>query len=300
MQETMCFIGQFLVFEDAEKVVNTISGSNINAKQIERICHLYGESLEQKILQDIDIEGYEVVSAEKKEELHYVSIDGSMYLTREEGWKEIKLGRIYKDSDIISVNENRNQLTDSQYVAHLGSPKDFIKKLEYKISDLKNKVFICDGAKWIWNYIDLYYPDNVQIVDYFHAKEHLCEFAQKVHTKEEQKKQWIEKTSEILINQGVNPVIEILEEFEKSKQRDALLNYYIENRKRMQYHEFKEKNYLIGSGAIESAHKDVLQQRLKLSGQRWTKQGLQQMANLRVCYKSNNSKIITKMAQRVA
>lgn len=54
----------------------------------------------------------------------------------------------------------------------------------------------------------------------------------------------------------------------------------------MQYHVFKEKGLVIGSGAIESAHKDVLQKRLKLSGQRWTKKGLQQIAQLRVAYKS--------------
>ena len=54
----------------------------------------------------------------------------------------------------------------------------------------------------------------------------------------------------------------------------------------MQYHIFKEKGLIIGSGAIESAHKDVLQKRLKLSGQRWTKKGLQQIAQLRAAYKS--------------
>ena len=104
----------------------------------------------------------------------------------------------------------------------------------------------------------------------------------------------------MLINQGVNPVIKIIEDLNQSQVRDTLLNYYRENQKRMQYHDFKVKNYLIGSGAIESAHKDVLQKRLKLSGQRWTKAGLQQMANLRVCYKSNNSKLITQMCQMSA
>ena len=179
MQETMCYIGQLLVFEEAEQVVNTLSGSNINAKQIERVCHFYGNSLEEKNLHDIEVMNYEVVSPKAKEELHYVSIDGSMLLTREEKWKEIKLGRIYKHNDIVNINKERNQLIDSQYIVHLGNHIDFIKKMEIKISDIRNKVFICDGAKWIWNYVDLYYPESVQILDYFHAKEHLCDFAKK-------------------------------------------------------------------------------------------------------------------------
>ncbi len=300
MQETMCYIGQLLVFEEAEQVVNTLSGSNINAKQIERVCHFYGNSLEKKTLHDIEVMNYEVVSPKAKEELHYVSIDGSMLQTREEKWKEIKLGRIYKHNDIVNINKERNQLIDSQYIVHLGNHIDFIKKMEIKISDIRNKVFICDGAKWIWNYVDLYYPESVQILDYFHAKEHLCDFAKKTFKDDLEKEHWIEKTSEMLINQGVNPVIKIIEDLNQSQVRDTLLNYYRENQKRMQYHDFKVKNYLIGSGAIESAHKDVLQKRLKLSGQRWTKAGLQQMANLRVCYKSNNSKLITQMCQMSA
>ena len=56
----------------------------------------------------------------------------------------------------------------------------------------------------------------------------------------------------------------------------------------MQYQIFKEKGLVIGSGAIESAHKDVLQKRLKLSGQRWTKKGIQQVAQIRVAYKAIN------------
>ncbi len=67
----------------------------------------------------------------------------------------------------------------------------------------------------------------------------------------------------------------------------------------MQCHQFREKGLLIGSGAIESAHKDVLQEKLKLSGQRWTKEGLQQMAKLRTTYKSKQwDKVInlTKIA----
>ena len=68
----------------------------------------------------------------------------------------------------------------------------------------------------------------------------------------------------------------------------------------MEYHKYIEKGLLIGSGAIESAHKDVLQQRLKLSGQRWTIKGFQQMAQLRVVYKSNNKHRIRELALNVA
>jgi len=68
----------------------------------------------------------------------------------------------------------------------------------------------------------------------------------------------------------------------------------------MQYHKFKEQGLQIGSGAIEAAHRNVLQQRLKLSGQRWTMKGLQQMAQLRTVYKSGNQHRIIDMVKMAA
>jgi hypothetical protein len=211
-----------------------------------------------------------------------------MYLTREESWKEIKLGRIFEQEDIVRASKNRTVLSNSRYVTHLGASKDFLPKMEYHIEGLKNKVFLADGATWIWNWVEDTYPDSVQIVDFFHAKEHLCEFANSFFKEREQAKQWIDLHGSILINKGVSPLIKALEELKGSKglakQREQLLNYYRKNEQRMQYHTFKKKGLLIGSGAIESAHKDVLEQRLKLSGQRWTMKGLQQMVQLRVVY----------------
>jgi hypothetical protein len=286
-QEVMCYMGQHLVFKEAEEVINSLTGAAINAKQIERICHYYGNSLEQEKHNHIEVIGYQEVSKEQSEKLHYVSVDGSMYFTREQGWKEIKLGRIYKDEDLIKVSKNRCELFDSTYVAHLGSSKEFLPKMEYHIEKIKNKVFIADGATWIWNWVEDTYPNCEQIVDFFHAKEHLCEFAKDYFKDQNQKDQWIEKQSKIMLSKGISPVIKILDNLpNKTKKLRQLTGYYKNHEKRMQYHLFKEKGLLIGSGAIESAHKDVLQKRLKLSGQRWTKKGLQQMAQLRVAYKS--------------
>ena len=286
-QETMCYMGQHLVFKEAEEVINTLTGAQINAKQIERLCHHYGQSLEDNLLCDIEVNGYQEVLPEESLKRHYVSLDGSMYFTREDDWKEVKLGRIYKEEDIGEVSKGRCELQDSTYVAHLGSSKDFLPKMEYHIEKIKNKVFIADGAKWIWNWVEDTYPDCEQIVDFFHAKEHLCEFAKEYFKDKNYRTKWIDKQSEVMLNKGISPVIETLDKLSKKTEKlRQLIKYYKNHEKRMQYHLFKEKGLQIGSGAIESAHKDVLQKRLKLSGQRWTKKGLQQIAQLRVAYKS--------------
>lgn len=94
--ETMCYIGQHLVFKESEEVINNLTGVTLNAKQIERVCHCYGQSLEQEQLNNIEVIGYQAILPTDSENLHYVSVDGSMYFTKEEDWKEIKLGRIYR------------------------------------------------------------------------------------------------------------------------------------------------------------------------------------------------------------
>jgi hypothetical protein len=72
-----------------------------------------------------------------------------------------------------------------------------------------------------------------------------------------------------------------------AKVKPTLIQYYKSNSKRMKYKTFKENGWLIGSGAIEAANRHVVQQRMKLSGQRWTIPGAQQLLNLRMAHKSN-------------
>ncbi len=186
-QETMCYIGQHLVFRDAEEVLNNLTGANINSKQIERVCHQYGQWIEEEDNRIISKAIYKEYDPQKANELHYVSVDGAMYLTREESWKESKLGRTYQLKDIVEVSPKRTELTKSTYVTHLGDYKEFISKMDYHLENLNNIVFIADGARWIWKWIKQHYPDSLQILDYYHSKEHLCEFAKLYYQRPKQK-----------------------------------------------------------------------------------------------------------------
>jgi len=305
-QELTCYVGQQLVFEDASNMLESIKGVFINAKQIERVCHLYGQQLEDIHQSEVQHEQAKEYPNSEQDKSHYVMVDGGMFLTRKEGWKEVKLGRIFCSENAIKVNKDRGMITESQYVAHLGTHKDFFSKFEYYLDKLPNPIFISDGAKWIWNWVDDFYSDSIQILDYFHAVEHLCDFAKDYYSCEKNRIKWIETQKKLLLKDKVKTVIENIsmmktsnnDELENTKRK--LLNYYQKNTKRMMYNTFRKKGLLIGSGAIESAMKSVLQQRLKLSGQRWTKKGFQNVANLRVVYKSNQWERITDLVQKAA
>jgi len=227
--------------------------------------------------------------------------------TMEDKWKEAKLGRIFKANDNFEISDNpRGIITNSTYVSHMGIHKEFFQKFEYFLDGLKSLVIIAGGAKWIWNWADDFYADATQILDFYHAKEHLCEFAANYFVKTDQRSQWVEEQCKVMLEDDVGKVIEVLKQLPESpnkkteKQKHNLIKYYHTNKKRMRYCAFLKRGLQIGSGAIESAHRNVLQQRMKLSGQRWTKKGFQQVSNLRAVYKSNNWARISNLAKMAA
>jgi Uncharacterised protein family (UPF0236) len=304
-QEMMCRFGQSVVFEEASSLINSLTGCNFNAKQVERVCHLYGGLLDEKLVESIESGHSKVYSEAEKLELHYAMIDGAMYPTKskEEPWKEMKLGRLFKKSDLLPFSESRNFITKSTYVAHLGEAKDFFPKFEYEVESLKNLVFINDGGTWIWKWVESSFPNSIQILDYYHAKEHLCEFAKEYFLEEEQRKKWIDNQCEALLNKTPEVVVEAIKSLSYQKKTEQskvkLINYYTTHLKRMQYKTFKEKGLLIGSGAIESAHR-VYQQRFKLSGQHWTKKGLQETIQLKSVSESKLWNKVTDIARNAA
>ena len=272
-------------------------------KQIERICHHYGEEFEKDFINGSLVEespGLKTSDADHA----YVMFDGGMILSRdrEHAWKEFKLARIFKQSNHVrDVSKDKNMITKSVYVSHLGSSDAFLKKIEPYTEYLgyKKMVFIADGATWIWKWIDDLYEDSVQILDYYHAKEHLCQFAVSHFPDPKKRSDWIKKMEKLLLNDDVAKVIAHLEKLlkaaKKQKIKDDLLRliqYYKNNEKRMKYKTFRDNGYLIGSGAMESAIKNVIQQRLKKSGQRWTVDGAQQVGNLRTLFLSDMHKVV--------
>ena len=92
----------------------------ISSKQIERICHYQGEQIEKTIKEKVQT-GVDKIYPDN-EGLYYVMMDGSMYLTREEKWKEMKLGRIFKATDNFEISK-QSQSTTNKFLL-LSLPKN--------------------------------------------------------------------------------------------------------------------------------------------------------------------------------
>ena len=169
----------------------------------------------------------------------------------------------------------------------------------------KKLVFITDGALWIKNWITETYPDATQILDLYHVKEHLARFAELAHFTPFEKRKWLEQQAERLKQGGFRKVVDSIQAFtlpslSAREEQGKLINYLLENEYRMQYKDYFERGLFVGSGAIEAAHRTVVQCRLKRSGQRWSIAGAQNMLNLRVEFMSDRWDKVVNLIQNSA
>jgi len=300
LKEKLIYIGQSFCYENGSEAANILLELETNDTEIYRLTDGMGEQLNDQVDQGEyhDIESVENLNTD---ELIYCQVDGSMLLTREEKWKETKLGRVFKDSSILPQSADRQWIRKSEYIAHLGEHKGFEQKMSQLLdqySDLNERlVFVNDGAIWIHNWIKAEYPKSTQILDFYHAMTHIIQYAKLIIKDKAKLKKWQEQTSEGLKDGGYSYITERIEQLcAKTKtQRDEkakLLGYLKRNESRMNYNQYLKRGLLIGSGAIESAHRTVLQTRLKKAGQRWSKVGLKRLINIRVLNKSGHWNMI--------
>ena len=312
-----CLVGQAAVFDEAETMLAELLQVSLSAKQIERVCHHFGHLLDDAPSETEDeapsASEPEAEADERRRAPVYAMVDGSMVLTREAGWKEIKLGRVFTaeaheparvlrqvlekvddvDAGQPGTQRRRGRILESVYTAHLGPYTDFLPKWERELTGVASQalVFIADGAAWFWDWASEAHPEAEQILDYYHAKGYLARFAKVYFKDKSERAAWIECQEKRLFADQVEVVIEEIEQLrhrgvEDLVERGKILSYYRSNQTRMRYGRYRARGLLIGSGPIEAAHRNVIQQRLKLAGQRWTQPGAQQVANLRVLRKS--------------
>lgn len=297
MQELSCYMGQEEVYEQSSELLRKYLRVSVPAKQIERLCNTYGEAIETSL--------YEEGLDEQVQEEVYAMADGSMVFTREEGWKEVKLGRIFAPEAHYQASTNRNGITHSTYVADFTSLHSFTDKMESCIPTRSHLIFLADGAKWIWNWVSSTYPQATQILDFYHAKEHACEFAALQFLDQAQRKQWIDQAETYLKEDQLDLLLETLLHLKTQtpkaeKARKNLISYYWNNYERMQYKTFRENGWLIGSGPIESAHRTVIQKRFKRAGQRWIRHNAQKVMNLRAANLSDKWDLLIQTFRNAA
>jgi len=225
--------------------------------------------------------------------------DGSLLPIRgDEPWKEAKVGVTYRHD----VETNRPIRGSERYCAVVGTVANFAPVLEEllvaeRIDEVRTIIWLGDGAPHNWTLADQIAADAVQILDWFHAVEHAVDCGKVLLDEDSPLLPFWKARAETLLEQGnpeafIRELMDCIPEVGRRNKREALkaiddlVRYYRANAHRMKYRLFREYGFPIGSGAVESAHRHVLQCRMKRAGQRWSLHNARRMAHLRAAYRT--------------
>lgn len=288
LQSHMLEFSSQLPFAQAASLLNTaLPHAAVCSSQNQRLTQHFGNLAQIEAL--LEEPGFTLDPPKEDESpsVLYVQTDGGQLRT-DEGYRETKVGRIFSAAHLVkksSDNEKvglRMALSHSDYIARLGGHSEFTARFDKLIEHHQRQslgarvVFISDGAEWIRNWTASH-RDALPILDFFHAAEHLADFAKLAFgAQNPMTSAWISDRHQALKKGQLLQVIRTIGNLRKDlsedgqKQANQLIRYYFKNRYRMKYDQYQQAGLCIGSGAIESAISVLVQQRCKLVGQRWT------------------------------
>ena len=225
----------------------------------------------------------------------------------EEGhFREVKTGVLLLPEERVETSPGRRWVVRRFLVSCLGDADAIFHRLYAQLRELgwlganTMVVIVGDGAEWIWNRAP-WFIHRCEILDFWHALEHAWDFARLRYGEgSQQADQWVRQIACDLKAGKVEPVITRLKRLRpKSPQLreslDSLIRYYSENASRMHYDEYLRLGYGIGSGAVESAHKQVVHARLRQAGMRWSEAGARRLLALRLLLLNDNWSLLDRL-----
>lgn len=297
-------------YREAEETLSRVGHIFMSASSIwqcsqewaERLCQQ--QAIEQARANAVPSRGHSQPGEDRHDTRMGISADGWMLNIVGEGWKEVKTGTVFE----VVISEGPDEVTGElleqaeaegcTYVAHLGGPQDFGQKLwaeatQRRLPAAYEKVFVADAARWIWGLCEDYFPEAEQIVDWYHAKQHLHAAANLLHGEgTDEAHRWVQNHKTALYQGRAAHIARLLEQAAQPLPRDRAdkvlseAGFFCNHQRRMRYLEYRERGWPIGSGSIESGCKQF-QMRLKGPGMRWSRPGARRMLALRASVMSN-------------
>lgn len=223
-------------------------------------------------------------------------------------WREPKLLIIY-----LVAQDGHSDRTFSPFIdGTLKGPDAIFWLLDYYLSKLNigksdRVLFVADGARWIWKRVGAFMsslgvaPDRYdELVDFYHAVEHLGKIANlQKGWKPAQRKRWVTKYRRLLLKGAITDVLEEIRRVCRGRRRKKLnteRNYFVKNRSRMHYAEIRQKGLPIGSGAMESAIRRVVNLKLKGASIYWLHENAEAMLLLRSYFKAGRWNMLKQLA----
>lgn len=305
-------VGQGAPFDQGQQQLKLLANLEVTTKSVERVSEAIGEDIaaqEQVAIQRAMQLDLPIVIG-KPIPILYVQMDGTGVsvvksetvgrVGKTEGeparTREVKLGCVFTQNSWDDKGYPIRNPDSTTYTGAIESAEEFGKRIYREAwnrgwSRAEKKVVIGDGAEWIWNLAEPYFPGAIQIVDLYHARQHLWELARKLYPSDQVKqKAWIKVHQRRLLDKGkIEKLVSALRAIDTGNPEvaEALRTeaaYFEKNAARMRYPKFRRQHLFVGSGVIEAGCKTVIGSRLKQSGMFWTVRGANAIIALRCCY----------------
>ena len=287
----------------AEQVLQKIGGLNISDTSIWRQAQKWGEKI--RVAENVQAivaiglpqKGQVIQGQVPHERSMGVAMDGGMMNVRKEGWKELKVGTVFDIEPRVEMDPVTQERTPhghavcNSYVAVLGGPERFGRRVwaeavRREFPEAGDSIVIGDGASWIWNVAGEHFGTSRQVVDWYHAKEHLYAVAHQLFGEgSAEAHRWV-RGMETPLYQG--QAVRIAEQVQALVQRHRRVakrlrqeaGYFKHHQRRMQYLETREDGFPIGSGMVESGCKQF-RARFTGPGMRWNRESAERLLPVR-------------------
>ncbi|HEY3822930.1 MAG TPA: ISKra4 family transposase [Bryobacteraceae bacterium] len=305
-------VGQQAPFDHGREQMKILAGLEVTAKSVERTAEAMGADIaagEQRAIRRavqldlpviigkpipflyVQMDGTGVPVVKKETDGRKGKIDGQPAHTR-----EVKPGCVFTQTAWDKEGYASRDPDSTTYTGAIETAEEFGKRIYLEAWNrgwnlATKKVVMGDGAEWIWNLADLHFPGAVQIVDLYHARQHLWELARKLYPNDPvSQKVWMKVHQKRLLDKGKIKKLVLSLRSVESTNADVLekirteADYFERNAERMRYPKFRRQHLFVGSGVIEAGCKTVIGSRLKQSGMFWTVRGANSIIALRCCH----------------
>jgi hypothetical protein len=313
--------GAAVPFAGAAELLRELAGVDLTVKRVERAAEAAGAAVAQAGRQRARlIAGREVIPLPPQPlpDKLYMVIDGTgVPVTAKETagrpgksedgrarTREVKMAVFFTQDTLDTKGRPVRDKASSSYIATFEPASKFAGLVKAEgirrgADHARQLTIIGDGAAWIWNHAAAQFPEATQIVDLYHAREHLhsltrcLEFMLLDH-----KDEWLQARLEDLDYGYIDGIEAAVRHYPlegiKKDEVDRELGYFLNNAPRMRYHWFRSRGLFVGSGVVEAGCKTVIGQRLKQSGMHWTIPGADAIIALRCAQASSQWEAICR------
>ncbi len=310
VRRMLAVVGSEAAFDHGREQMQLLAGLPVTTKTVERTAEAIGEQIAVREKQEIDraLQLELPVAVGPRIPILYVEMDATgvpVVRAETEGragkvagerarTRDAKLGCVFTQTTVDKKGRPLRDEDSTTYTGAIETAEEFGRRIYAEahrrgLGRAQKTVVLGDGAEWIWIIAALHFPGAIQIVDLYHARQHLWSLAEQLFPNDlAGQKRWVMARQDQLDNGHIERLVRSLRSLTSAHlslaediRREA--DYFQKNAHRMRYPEFRQQKLFVGSGVIEAGCKTVIGARLKQSGMFWTVQGANQIIALRCC-----------------